>query len=163
MKKKKQLLLALSLLTCFLFSTVHVTAANESLGKVVDGSVLTDKSEVESTVYPWARGSYLSSGTGRVEVISPGQVRVSGDTVAYQTVDEIKVTLYLQRLKSDESGWVHVATLGPKTAKNTSMVTHSNTYSVAHGYYYRVQGAHTVIHKGNVESATNYSDGILVS
>ena len=78
MKKIRQVLLVLSLLTCLLFCTVHVTAANESLGKVVDGSVLTDKSEVESTVYPWARGAYLSSGTARVSLAGSGQVKMSG-------------------------------------------------------------------------------------
>ncbi|MCI8319121.1 MAG: hypothetical protein HFG96_11585 [Lachnospiraceae bacterium] len=163
MKKFKQLLMLLSLLICFLFSTVHVMAADESLGKVVDGSVLTEKNEVESTVYPWARGSYLSHGVGRLTLAGLGQVKMSGDTVAYQTVDEIKITLHLQRLKSDESGWVHVTTLGPKTAKNTSTVSNSQTYSVAHGYYFRVYGVHTVTHGGKVESATNYSDGIWVS
>ena len=163
MKKIKQLLQVLSLLTFFLFCTVQATAADESLGKVIDGSVLTEKSEVESTVYPWARGSYLSHGTGRLTLAGLGQVKMSGETVAYQTVDEIKISLHLQRLKSDESGWVHIATLGPKTAKNTSMVSNSQTYSVAHGYYYRVYGVHTVIQGGKVESATNYSDGIWVS
>ena len=162
MKKMKQLVLVMSLLTCFLFGTVHVTAANESLGKVVDGSVLTNKSKVESTVYPWARGSYLSSGAGRLEIVGSGQVKMSGDTFAYQTVDEIKVTLHLQRLKSDESGWVHIATLGPKTAKKTNVVSYSSTYSVAHGYYYRVQGAHTVIQSGKAESMVSYTDGLWV-
>ena len=114
-------------------------------------------------MYPWARGSYLSHGVGRLTLAGLGQVKMSGDTVAYQTVDEIKITLHLQRLKSDESGWVHVTTLGPKTAKNTSTVPNSQTYSVAHGYYFRVYGVHTVTHGGKVESATNYSDGIWVS
>lgn len=162
MKKMKQLLVVLSLLTCFLFGTVHATAANESLGKVVDGSVLTDKNQVDSIVYPWARGSFLSGGAGHLAIVGTGQVKMSGDTVAYQTVDEIKVTLYLQRLKADESGWVHVATLGPKTVKKTDYVSYSSTYSVAHGYYYRVQGAHTVIQSGKVESMVSYTDGLWV-
>ena len=159
MKKMKQLLLVFSLLLCFLFGTVQVTAANESLGKIVDGSVLTDKSEVESTAYPWARGAYLSGGSGYLAIVGSGQVKMSGSTVAYQTVDE----LYLKRLKSDESGWVHIATLGPKIAKNTDYVSNSQTYSVTHGYYFRVHGAHTAILNGKVESMTSNSDGIWVS
>lgn len=162
MKKIKRLAFLISLMTCFLFSTARAAAADELLGKVVDGSVLTDKSEVSSIVYPWARGAYLSYGTGTVKITGTGQVAMGGSTVAYQNVDEIRVTLHLQRLKSDESGWVFVTTLGPRTAKNTNSVSTSNTYSVARGYYYRVYGAHSISKDGKVESLTSYSDGLWV-
>ena len=160
MKQFKKFVLPLLLLCCFIMSTLQVAAADELLGTVVDGSVLTDGSEAESTVYPRQRGSYLSSGSGRVTIAGTGSVTVSGSTTAYQTVDTIKVTLYLQRLENGQ--WVHVATLGPRAKYNTNYVSNSKTYSVARGYYYRVSGGHTVIENGSSEALTSYTNGVWV-
>lgn len=160
MKQLKKLVLPLLLMCCFLMSTLQVAAADELLGTVVDGSVLTDESEAESIVYPRQRGSYLSSGSGRVTIAGTGSVTVSGSTSAYQTVDTIKVTLYLQRLENGQ--WVHVTTLGPRAKYNTNYVSNSKTYSVARGYYYRVYGGHTVIENGSSEALTSYTNGVWV-
>ena len=160
MKQLKKLVLPLMLMCSFLMSTLQVAAADELLGTVVDGSVLTDGSEAESVVYPRQRGSYISSGSGRVTIAGTGSVTVSGSTTAYQNVDKIKVTLYLQRLVN--GSWVHVTTLGPKTNYNTNYVSNSKTYSVARGYYYRVYGGHTVIENGSSEALTSYTNGVWV-
>ena len=93
MKQLKKLVLPLLLIGCFLMGTLQVAAADELLGTVVDGSVLTDGSEAESTVYPRQRGSYISSGSGRIIIAGTGSVTISGNTSAYQNVDKIKVTL----------------------------------------------------------------------
>lgn len=162
MKRIRGLILVSVLVTCFSFGVVRAAATDELLGKVVDGSLLTDDKEVESTAYPWARGTYLSSGSGYLGIISANQVQMSGNTTAYQNVDEIKVTLYLQRLKSDDSGWIHVSTLGPKTATNTNFVSNSSTYSVTRGNYYRVYGAHTIIEGSKAESLTSTSKALKV-
>ena len=160
MKQFKKYVLPLLLICCFLMSTLQVAAADELLGTVVDGSVLTNDIEAEDTVYPRQRGSYISSGSGRVTIAGPGSVTVSGSTTAYQNVDEIKVTLYLQRLVN--GNWVHVATLGPKTKYNTNYVSNSKTYSVSHGYYYRVTGGHTVIEGSKSEALTSATNGVWV-
>ena len=160
MKKLRQLALPVLLLLCFVFGTLHAAAADELLGSVVDGSVLTDKTEAESTVYPWLRGSFLSSGSGSLTIAGKGSVTISGSTSAYQKVDEIKVTLHLQRLQN--GSWVHVLTMGPKTAYGASYVSNSRTYSVAGGYFYRVTGTHTAIKGGTPESLVSFTDGIWV-
>ena len=162
MKRIRGLILVSVLVTCFSFGVVRAAATDDLLGKVVDGSVLTDDKEAVSIVYPWARGTYLSSGSGFISAISANQVQISGNTVAYQNVDEIKVTLHLQKTKTEGSGWLHVSTLGPKTAKNTNYVSNSSTYSVTRGYYYRVYGAHTIIEDSKVESLTSHTNSIKV-
>lgn len=160
MKKTRKLFLPLLLLICFVLGTIHAAASDELLGTVVDGSVLTDQTEVESTVYPWLRGSYLSSGSGRLSIAGTGSVTMIGSTSAYQKVDEIKVTLRLQRLVNGT--WVHVLTMGPRTAYNSNYVSNSRTYSVARGYFYRVTGSHTVIKGGTPESLVSATDGVWV-
>ena len=160
MKQLKKFVLPLLLMCCFLMGTLQAAAADELLGTVVDGSVLTDEIEAESTVYPRQRGSYLSNGTGRITIAGTGSVTITGSTSAYQTVDTIKVTLLLQRLEGNS--WVTIATLGPRTKYNTNYVSNSKTYSVARGYYYRVTGGHTVIENGTSEAITSATNGIKV-
>ena len=160
MKKIWKCIVPFLLVICFAAGSMDVRAADELLGTVVDGSLLTDKTEVENIVYPKLRGSYLSSGSGHLTIAAYGKVTMNGSTSAYQTVDSIKVTLYLQRLQS--GSWTHVATLGPRTVTNSYYVSNIKTYSVAHGYYYRVYGVHTTIKGSTVESVTSYTDGLWV-
>lgn len=160
MKQFKKLVLPLLLMCCFLMSTLQVAAADELLGTVVDGSVLTEEMEAETTVYPRQRGSYLSSGSGHIVLAGTGKVTISGSTSAYQIVDTVKLTLYLQRLENGQ--WVPVATLGPKAVYNTNYVSNSKTYSVARGYYYRVYGGHTAIEGSKSEALTSYTNGVWV-
>lgn len=160
MKKIRRAAVSLLLLFCLSMGTINAAAADELLGTVVDGSVLTDKTEVEDTVYARERGVYFSSGSGHLIIAGTRSVQVSGNTSAYQSVDQIKVTLYLQRLVN--GSWTTVATLGPKTNYNAYSVSNSKTYSVAGGYYYRVKGSHSVKEGSTTESTTSATDGIWI-
>lgn len=160
MKRILKTILSMFIVCCFIVSTLHVSATEELLGTVVDGSVLTDGTEAESIVYPRQRGSYLSSGSAHITIAGTGSVTITGSTTAYQNVDQIKVTLYLQRLES--GSWVTIATLGPRTKYNTNYVSNSKTYSVTRGYYYRVTGGHTAIEGSTTESLVSSTDGIKV-
>lgn len=160
MKRIRKVAVSLFLLFCLGLGTLHAAAADELLGTVVDGSVLTDKTEVGDTVYARERGAYFSSGSGHLIIAGTGSVQVSGSTNAYQNVDEIKVTLRLQRLVN--GSWTTVATLGPTTKYNTYYVSSSKTYSVARGYYYRVKGSHSVKEGSKTESASSATDAVWV-
>lgn len=160
MKKIWKYIMPFVLVVCFAAGNLDVRAADELLGTVVDGSLLTDQAEAESTVYPKLRGTYLSGGSGHLTIAAYGKVTVSGSTSAYQAVDSIKLTLYLQRLQN--GSWSHVATLGTKSASNAYYVSNSRTYSVAHGYYYRVYGGHTAVEGKTIESLTSATNGIWV-
>ena len=160
MRHIKKMILPLLMICSLIMSGLQVSASDDILDTVVDGSVLTNGMEAESIVYPRQRGSYLSSGTGHISIAGTGSVTVSGSTTAYQTVDQIKLTLYLQRLEG--GSWVTIATLGPRTKYNTNYVSNSKTYSVTRGYYYRVTGGHTVVENGTQEAITSSTDGIKV-
>ncbi|MDY3250755.1 MAG: DUF6147 family protein [Candidatus Choladocola sp.] len=160
MRIRKKTIMLFSLLVCLIMSTTTVFAADERVGTVVDGSVLTDGTEAEGFFYPKARGSILASGSGDISIVGGRTVKVSGDTTAYRTVSKVKVTLYLQQLQG--GNWVTVRTLGPKTNYNSYYVSNSNTYSVAGGYYYRVYGGHTAIDGSTSEAGTSYTDGVWV-
>lgn len=160
MRKRLKYVLPMLMLLCMLFGTCHVFAADELLGTVVDGSLLTDGTEAEYTITPKARGAFLSYGTGSLTQTGTRQLYMSGTTVAYQAVDKIKVTLHLQRLVNGT--WVNVATLDTKTAYNDYYVSNSRYYSVSGGYYYRVYGGHSIIESGTSEALTSYSNGFWV-
>lgn len=158
MKRKKWLLMFL--LSCLLLQSITVAAADDQLGTIVDGSLLTNGTEATGIAQPIARGTYLGFGTGVLTILSGRNVNVSGTTTCNRTSDEVKVTLHLQRLKG--GSWGTVQTLGPVIAYNTHLVSASQDYNVAGGYYYRVSGTHTAIKGNTVESTASYSDGIWI-
>lgn len=161
MKKRIQLFLApIMLLVCFMASMVLVSAA-ENAETVVDGSKLTHELQAEGIAYPTLRGIYFANGGGNITVTGKRTVMVSGETVARQSVDSVKVTLHLQQLKGEN--WVTIASYGPTVKYNTYYVSASRTYSVTGGYYYRMTGSHTVIENGKFESAASATDGVWVS
>jgi len=96
--KRRRKLTVVVLLLCMILGSLHVSAADELLGTVVDGSLLTEETEVSTTVYPKARWTYLSDGTGSMAVTGTRTVRLSGSTTAKKSVDAIYVNMYLQRL-----------------------------------------------------------------
>mgnify|MGYP003378535618 FL=1 len=160
MRKRIQLFLTpVILLVCFMASMACVSA--ESAEKIVDGSKLTQELQAEGIAYPTLRGTYLDHGAGRITVTGSRQVMITGDTVARQNVDSVKVTLHLQQLKGQN--WVTIASYGPTVKYNTYYISTSRTYSVAGGYYYRMTGSHTVIENGKFESAASATDGVWVS
>lgn len=158
MRRKKWLLMFL--LGCLLLQSVSAAAADDRLGTVVDGSLLTDGTEVKGIAQPIARGTYLGVGWGFLTINSGRNVNVSGTTSCNRTSDEVKVTLHLQELSG--GGWWTVRTLGPKVAYNTNFVSASRDYNVTGGHYYRVMGTHTAIKGSTVESTASYTDGIWI-
>lgn len=160
MRKRIRLFLTpIMLLVCFMASMVFVSA--ESTEIVVDGSKLTHEFQAEGIAYPTLRGKYFNNGGGNITVTGYRQVMITGDTVARQNVDSVKVTIHLQRLEG--GSWVTIASYGPTVKYNTYFVSASRTYSVAGGYYYRMTGSHTVIENGEFESAASATDGVWVS
>lgn len=158
--RKIKILLSVLLLLCVSISSISVLAADERVGEIVDGSLLTENSGSESIVNSALRGVFLSYGTGTISNPSGRTVSVDGRTVCYTTCDKVKVTLHLQKLVGNS--WSTIATVGPKTATNAYTVSASNSYTVTGGYYYRVKGAHTAIDDGSTETVTSFTDGIWI-
>lgn len=157
-KRIRLFLIPIMLLVCFAANMASVSA--ESADTVIDGSKLTHELQAEGIAYPTLRGKYFNNGGGAITVTGYRQVLVTGETIARQNVDSVKVTLHLQQLKGEN--WVTLASYGPTVKYNTYYVSASRTYSVAGGYYYRMTGSHTVIENGEFESAASATDGIWV-
>ena len=158
--KKFGVLLVFVLLVSLVFGSINTQAENDRIGEIVDGSLLTDDTTAEYTEYSRTRGIYLNFGTGKLSNLGGHQVSVSGSTVCHRTCDEVKVTLYLQRLEGNT--WVNAKTLGAVTSYNTYTVSASQTYTVAGGYYYRVKGSHTAKESGTSETCSSYTNSIWI-
>lgn len=158
--KRKCLGYLVAVLFCCLFAMMTVNAADERLGTVVDGSLLTEGTEVEGFTERIARGTYLSYGIGRLSNNGNHNVNVSGNTSCNRTSDVVKVTLHLQRLVGNT--WTTVYTLGPKTATNAVYVSNSKNYTITGGYYYRVKGSHSAKKGSTTEVTASYTDGLWI-
>ena len=160
MRKQKWKWVLISVV-CFMLSTLTTRAADERLGTIVDGSLLTDQEEVIGySERPVMRGTYLASGDGKLTKSGTRYVTVSGSTTCNKISDEVKVTLHLQRLVGNT--WTNVYTLGPKTAKNASYVSNSKSYTVTGGYYYRVSGSHSAKKGSTTEATASYTNGLWI-
>lgn len=161
MKRAKRVTVSVLLALGLALTALPAYAADERLGTVVDGSLLTDDTSAEGYAYPKLRGSILSYGAGSVTIEGTRRVRLTGSTSAYRNVDQIQVTMFLQRLEG--GSWAPVLTMGPKIKYNTNYVSNTSVYSVAGGFYYRAYGHHTAIDGGTTESSASSSDGIWVA
>ncbi len=152
--------LTVLLMFCLAISCITVSAADERLGTVVDGSLLTDDTDAESVVYPLARGVFLADGLGRLTITGSRTLCMAGSTTCYSTVDQVNVTLFLQRLEGNS--WVNVQTPPTKSAYNTYYVSNSKTYSVSGGYYYRIYGSHSAYEGNTSEALSSCTNGLWV-
>ncbi|HIR27265.1 MAG TPA: hypothetical protein IAB84_04760, partial [Candidatus Choladousia intestinigallinarum] len=113
-KSKVKILLSALMMLCMVLSGLSVSAADDRLGEVVDGSVLTDEMYAEYGEPSKTKGTYLSSGSGSITNLGGRQVYIYGRTNCYRVSDEVRVTLTLQRLEGNS--WVYVASVGPTSA-----------------------------------------------
>lgn len=158
--KRRRIYMLMLTVLCLLLGTTHAFAADERLGTIVDGSLLTDNASAEFVVNPLARGAFLSNGTGSISIVGGRKISAAGSTTCYYSVDNLNVSLCVERLVGNK--WVNVYAGPVASAKNTYRVSTSKTYSVAGGYYYRVTGAHSASDDGAYESCASYTDGIWI-
>lgn len=139
MKKIIAMILALIMIVSFgMAGTMQVQAVDEPI--CVEGSYLLDnenESIVDMKVSTW--GYYLKSGSSTLSKIGTGKIGVGGDTTAQRVVDEISVTVVVQRLVN--GSWVNYHTWTAEKT-NAAYVSTSKTLTVPTGYYYRVCCTH---------------------
>lgn len=158
--RRKHIYMLVLLVCCLFIGAIQSYAADDRLGTVVDGSLLTDGTEAEATVTPRARGVFLSRGTGSISVVGGRKISAAGSTACYYSVDSLSVRLYVQRLEGNS--WVTVNTVPAVRESNSYYVSTSKSYSVAGGYYYRVAGAHSATDDGAYEACASSTNGIWI-
>lgn len=154
-------------------SLSKVMAADEDLGKIVDGSVLTEDEESEApvdedTIYyiddednddfgimPY--GTYLLDGTAAIKNAGSGKITASGATNAKKKCS-LKVVVSVQRYSKSSGAWNYVTSWTATKSSGTYLST-SKTISVTKGYYYRVRCGHSA----GGEAGTSTTDGIWIN
>lgn len=139
MKKAVSILMALILGTGLSISGEVQVQASDSI-ECIDGSyLLDDVTEDVGNLGISTRGYYLSSGSSTIVDKGSGKIGAGGDTTAHRIVDEISVTVVVQRLVN--GSWQNYLTWSAKDT-NTAYVSTSKILYVPTGYYYRVSCSH---------------------
>ena len=139
MKKVIAMVLTFVILASFgMTGEMQVQASNERV--CIDGSYLLDDAD-ESTgdmeISTW--GYYLKSGMSSITKVGTGKIGVGGSTTGQRVVDEISVTVKVQRLVN--GNWQQYYTWSAEKT-NAAYVSTSKTLTVPTGYYYRVVCSH---------------------
>ena len=153
------LVLTLMLIVGVVPYSVHAESEIYNVGDVVDGSILTNDSESESTVINPLRGNILNQGTTRLTDKGNGVINVYGAVFGSVVCDKLILEMTVQRLQN--GSWVNVKTFSD-TAYNQALLTNSYNTSVTRGDYYRVKAA-CVAQKGSTsESKMPITDGLWI-
>jgi len=157
---KQILSMALAITLVSSFGTLEIKADGfKDLGKVVDGSKLTNESMSEDIQTTVTRGNILNQGVAKITDLGNSTVNVYGSATAFVVCDRIMMKLTLQRYSGGT--WYNVQTF-EDTNYNASTLTKSYNVSVAGGYYYRVKGACQAKKGSTTESKTPTTDGIWI-
>lgn len=139
MKKAISILMSLIMIIGLGMSgELQVQAEDEIL--CVDGSyLLDDETETIGDMESSTWGYYLKSGSGSLVDHGSGKIAAGGDTTAQRVVDEISVTVVVQRLVN--GSWQNYLTWSASKT-DAAYVSTSKTLYVPTGYYYRVCCSH---------------------
>ena len=155
MRKIVAMILTLVVLASFgMTGAIQVQAADELV--CVDGSYLlddADESVGDLKMSTW--GYYLKSGSSTLSKIATGKIGVGGDTTAQRIVDDISVTVSVQRLENGR--WYTYHTWDAEKT-NAAYVSTSKTLTVPTGYYYRV----CCSHHASTDSGYSNTDALYI-
>lgn len=164
MKERKKIanILIKSVLTVglLLSMTVNAFAADfNDLGKIVDGSKLTNESMAEAVVSNPMRGNILNEGSASIVNKGNRTVNVHGGVYGSVVCDKLILEMTLQRYTG--SYWKDVEYYSD-TAYNKALLSKSYNKAVTGGYYYRVKAA-CVAQKGDTtETKDPITNGIWI-
>jgi hypothetical protein len=94
---------------------------------------------------------YLADGWNSVTDNGMQKISISATTIAYQTVNQVGITFYLQKWTG--STWVNVDNGIKQYLYNSDQYTNTITYTGQSGYYYRAVTIHWV------QQGTIYEEG----
>lgn len=162
MRKKVKGILGLLLAVCMFMGmsmTTYASENNPEVGDIVDGSLLTNETSSEITIYNRARGNILDRGVARISEIGSGQINVYGAVLPSVKCDKLRLEMTIQRLVG--GSWANIKSYSD-VAYNSSLLSKSYNYSVTKGYYYRVKVACIATKGGTTETQMPVTDGIWI-
>ncbi|MCI9590535.1 MAG: hypothetical protein HFG42_08255 [Lachnospiraceae bacterium] len=116
-----------------------------------------------------ARGVYISVSNAGITNVGNGVIGISALTTAHESVDKIRIHLYLDRLNENKK-WIQVDDFDyyfyPEDEPDGKLTIAAIDLEVddqPSGYYYRVRGTHGVWKNGVSESQSTRTDGVLIT
>lgn len=162
---RKILLSVLAITICMSignYSVVVEAAVPENyLGRVIDGSILTNAPESEDTKQILTRGNILNKGTAKCVNSGDGKVTAAGITLAHQVCDNIRMVISLDQFDEQSDSWYSFETWNV-SKQNASMYMESFKVDVELGHFYRVRGYHSAEKGDLIESVDTCTDGIWI-
>ena len=106
------------------------------------------------------RGAYLSSGRSSITRTSNSLISISGNTIATQTCDKVRLTLYVERSTSYSTGYSTYKSYSYSADNAYTLGKEISNISVERGYYYRVTGVHSVTEGSTTETTNSVTNPI---
>lgn len=169
MKRLIVVTLFLSLLmsnAVFAASPYFRKVGNETFGE----SILLDESQTSSVGRsgPSTRGEYFSTGILELQNVGNGDIYILVETLAYQHVDAIYHTVFLDQWNG--SRWVQIESwefgITKEEVDDGQLSDATDTITLS-GYetnkYYRARGLHVVQYNGISEGCSTQTDGVLIT
>lgn len=138
----------------FSISVVESSAAEQQM---IDGSYLTQEEESVGYDTKITRGEDLMTGYSKCARAGGGKVYVGGTTVAAHVVDEVGISVIIERAQEGDTAWSYCDGW-QKFLNNTDRVGSNRTLLVEGGYYYRVR----CIHSANSDVSSSFTNGIYI-
>lgn len=138
-----------------LVASTESKAASEQ--KVIDGSYLTHDNESVGYDTKITRGEDLLTGYSKCVKLGPGEVYVGGTTIAAHTVNEVSVTVIVERAKEEDTEWAYYDNWS-KANENADRVSSNRSLQVEGDYYYRVR----CIHNAASDRSTSSTNGVYI-
>ena len=155
--RKKFLSAVLMMSSCALLAGPALQAAAADKAEVLPTEIYAETLEVTEasgvSVTP-RRGTYLQGGS--CQLIDQGNchVTLTGSTEAYEKVDFIEISLYLERYEGGD--WVIVKS-DSNSARNSSHVSVSFSATVTPGYNYRARAFHHILEGSLTETGESFT------
>lgn len=156
----KRRFLSLSCILLLVISIISVVAIDSQASdelSVIDGSYLTHDDESVGYDTKITRGEDLLTGYSKCVALGPEELYVGGTTIAAQTVDNIGLSVNIERAQKGDDRWAGY-TVWQKYSKNVDRVSSNKFLEVEGGYYYRVR----CIHSANSDMSSSFTNGIYI-
>ncbi len=124
---------------------------------MIDGSYLTHEQESIGYDTKITRGQYLLAGYSKCVVVGKGRIYGGGTTIATQTVNEVGLSVMIERAQEGDDHWTGV-TGWQKFKKDADRLAVNKYVDVEGGYYYRVRS----IHSAGGDVSDSFTNGVYV-
>ena len=157
MKKIFSLFLAMALLIGCI--PVNACAEEAVYPKVTHNYTTTDDFASDEWLTD-QRGAYLGSGRSTIARADSTHINISGNTIATQTCDKIRLTLFVERSTSYATGYGTYKSYSYSADDAYNLSKAISNIKVDRGYYYRVFAVHSVTENGVTETTDSVTNPI---